>query len=126
MPRHTHLRPRGKHDREHTRLQRERYERRRWRQVEQWQDRSRTAGLHPETIRRERPAGLWWPFDLEPGRFARNPFTCCSCDLCSVPAHERRAERRRAERRWRAEAQRDDASPTGSGHRPRTSACTSR
>src|SRR4051812_10198188 len=41
--------------------------------------------VHPEVARRF-PTWLWWarqwPFSLEPGRFARNPFNTCDCWDC--------------------------------------------
>ena len=100
MPRHTHPREVAKHDRGATRAQRDRFISRRW-ALAKAVYRSWGPELHPEVVRRERPPGMWWPFDLDRGRFARNPFTQCSCDACRVPAAERRADRRRGERAWR-------------------------
>ena len=100
MPRHTHPRVAAKHGRAHVRLHRDRYIARRWRaakrRITNW-----PIDRHPEEIRHMRLGGVWWPFDLERGRFARNPFTTCSCDACGVPAWERRADRRLGEREWR-------------------------
>src|SRR5687767_3830528 len=101
MPRHTHPRAVAKHARAHVRFQRDRSVWRRWRQAKERHDGWCSNAPHPEVIRRERPPGQWWPFDLELGRFARNPFNLCSCDLCTAPAYERRADRRRRERAWR-------------------------
>jgi hypothetical protein len=103
LPRRTHPRPRHRHSRAHIRYQRDRYVRRRWRQAKTRYDGWRSEMIHPEVVRRISPPGSWWPFDLPRGAFARNPFNHCSCDLCTVPAYERRAERRRQEQRWRRE-----------------------
>jgi hypothetical protein len=101
LPRHTHPRPRRTHSRAHVRFQRDRYIRRRWRQAKDRYETWPRGDVHPELIRRERPPGHWWPFDLPRGAFARNPFNHCSCELCSVPDYERRADRRRQQRVWR-------------------------
>ena len=58
--------------------------------------------VHPEVARRLEGWARWpalWPFSLEPGRFARNPYTRCSCGVCTW---EKRFEPRRAreKRAW--------------------------
>lgn len=100
MPRLTHPRPLRKHDRGHIRFQRERYELRRWRQARDRYDNWPFGAGQPQVIAQDRTVNDW-PFNLPSGRFSRNVFTRCSCELCSAPAHERRADRRRANRVWR-------------------------
>ena len=74
MPRLTHPRPQRKHDRAQTRLQRERYELRRWRQAEARYDNWPLGARQPQVVHQER-AMNGWPFNLPRGMFARNLFT---------------------------------------------------
>jgi hypothetical protein len=56
--------------------------------------------VHPEVARRLSTWASWSvpsPFDQERGRFARNPYTLCSCLLCKW---SKRVEPRRG-REWR-------------------------
>ena len=61
--------------------------------------------VHPEVARRLPHWLRWqqpWPFSLEPNRFARNPYTACSCVACrsAKRADPRRAREKRA---WRSD-----------------------
>ncbi len=131
MPRRTHPRCRRTHSRAHAREQRDRYIAKRWQlgkrlygddfllsrdlsvpglvsdELYELRHVLRQVGpmvlVHPEVAAR---APAWirpWPFSLEPGRFARNPYTRCSCLLCTW---SKRMEPRRAreKRRWQREA----------------------
>ena len=62
--------------------------------------------IHPKVIRSMPPdatSPALWPFNLERNRFARNPFTTCSCLLCKW---DKKVEptRAREKRTWRASA----------------------
>lgn len=112
MPRHTHPRPRRKHGRGHLRHHHDRIAATRWSAAVTRYRASSWSGhaAHPEDVRRNPDAHPFaWPFGLPVNAFTSNPFTRCSCDLCSVPGAERRRARRVAQRQWRQEAQEDVA-----------------
>ena len=129
MPRHTHPCPRRTHDRGHVREQRDRYIKRRWRLAKTlygydavlhpayrpgpvtdedyrlWHSLGRCGRqwlIHPEVARRLPTWLAPWPFNIDRGRFTRNPFTTCSCLACTG---WKRLDPRRAreQREWRAE-----------------------
>ncbi len=115
MPRHTHPAVRSKHSRAHIREQRDRQAARRWKQAKDRYGFSWSRHAHPEDQRNglADPRDIWWPFDLSANQLARNPFSLCSCELCSAPRWHRRAARRRQRPLWAAEIadQLDSARP---------------
>ena len=67
--------------------------------------------VHPEVARRLPDWASWakpWPFNHEPGRFVRNPYTLCSCVNCTW---SKRMDPRRAreKRDWRKRMESDNA-----------------
>lgn len=114
MPRHTHPPARAKHSRRHTRAMRDRYVQRRWQQAKARY--AHLTAVHPDAQRdlaRQDPdryryrfgvtdTGTYgWPFTLPDSRLARNPFTLCSCWMCSWRSVDNRRRRRAEQRAWR-------------------------
>jgi len=106
MPRYTHPRPRVKHSRDQIRFHRDRYVKKR-RQLakalygDSYVHRMLLPGSVTDEVRALRHV---WPFNLEPGRLHRNPFTVCSCLACTgwKRVEPRRARERRA---WQQEVE---------------------